>query len=214
VVLFRTHILVCGRCWWYVNCGVSRKLGILSHDNSRLGIVHLFFFAWLNLGSTRGFYEMSGSVQLVVFRLDAQSYALALEVVERILLAVEVTPLPKAPAIVLGVIDFAGTILPVIDLRKRFGLPPREMRLTDQFLIARTKRRTLVLVIDEAERLIEWPAASVIGAPQIVAGLEYVQGLIRFDSGLVLIHDLETCLSLEEERVLADALGEEAVHGT
>lgn len=149
---------------------------------------------------------MTAPREFVVFRLEDQRYALRLGAVERFVRAVEVTPLPGAPAIVLGAIDVAGSVLPVLSLRRRFGLPERELGVTDQFLIARTASRTVALVVDEALGVIDVPGATVIGAGGIVPGLEHVQGVVALDDGLVLIHDLERCLSLHEERALAEAL--------
>ena len=149
---------------------------------------------------------MTERVELLVFRLDDQRYALRLGAGERFVRAVEVTPLPGAPAIVLGAIDVGGSVLPVLSLRRRFGLLEREIGVTDQFLIARTSSRAVALVVDEALGVIAVPADVVIGGGRIVPGLEHVQGVVALDDGLVLIHDLATCLSLDEERVLARAL--------
>ena len=153
-------------------------------------------------------------VQLVVFHLDAQRYALPLAAVERIVRAVEVTTLPHAPAIVLGVVDVAGRLLPVLSLRRRFGLPEREINPADQFLIAHTSRRTVVLVVDEAEGVLECPATEIIPSAEIVVGLEQLQGVARLDDGLVLIHNLESALALSEAHALDEALCEEAAHAT
>jgi len=152
-------------------------------------------------------------VQWVIFRLEEQRYALALETVERIVQAVEITTLPKAPAIVLGVIAAGGQVIPVLNARQRFQLTEREIRPSDHFLIARTARRTLALVIDEAEGVVESSLREVVHAPKIVPGLEHVQGIARLEEGLVLIHDLEKFLSLDEERLLDAALSQEARHG-
>ena len=149
---------------------------------------------------------MTEHVELAVFRLDDQRYALRLGAVERFVRAVEVTPLPGAPAIVLGAIDVAGSVLPVLSLRRRFGMPERAVDIADQFLIARTSSRTVALMMDEALGVIAVPGEAVTGAGRIVPGLEHVQGVVRLDDGLVLIHDLETCLSLDEERALTEAL--------
>ena len=149
---------------------------------------------------------MTEPVELVVFRLDDQRYALRLGAVERFVRAVEVTPLPGAPAIVLGAIDVGGSVLPVLSLRRRFGLPEREVDVTDQFLIARTSSRAVALVVDEALGVIAVPAEAVTGAGRIVPGLDHVRGVVALDDGLVLIHDLERCLSLDEERALAKTL--------
>jgi hypothetical protein len=78
---------------------------------------------------------------IVVFNLDEQQYALHLAAVERIVRVAEITPVPKAPAIVLGVINVQGQVIPVINIRKRFRLPDREMSLSDHLIIARTAKR-------------------------------------------------------------------------
>jgi chemotaxis signal transduction protein len=92
-----------------------------------------------------------GSVhRLVIFRLETQRYALHLTVVERVVLRmVAVSPLPMAPAIVLGVINFHGQVIPVLDLQRRFDLPTSSYGLSATLLVARTKRRTLVLPVTE-----------------------------------------------------------------
>ena len=149
---------------------------------------------------------MTELVELVVFRLDDQRYALRLGAAERFVRAVEVTPLPGAPAIVLGAIDVGGSVLPVLSLRRRFGLPEREVDVTDLFLIARTASRAVALVVDEALGVIAVPAEMITGGGRIVPGLDHVRGVVALDDGLVLIHDLESCLSLDEERALAKTL--------
>lgn len=149
---------------------------------------------------------MNERVQLVVFRLEGQRYALPLAVVERIVRAVAVTPLPGAPAIVLGAIDMGDSVLPVLNLRRRFLLPEREIEPADQFVIARTARRAVALAIDEAETVSAHDPSSVIRSDRIAPDLEPFPGVVRLDDGLVLIHDLEKFLSLDEGRSLDKAM--------
>jgi purine-binding chemotaxis protein CheW len=155
---------------------------------------------------------MSDSSKLVVFHLDDQRYAIPLAAVERIVRAVDVTALPKAPGIVLGVIDVEGRVLPVLNIRRKVGLADREIGPEDHFLLARTRQRTVVLVIDEAQGVIERPATEITGPGRIVPGLEQIQGVIKLEDGLALIYDLERFLSLEEARSLDKAMREEAAN--
>lgn len=152
---------------------------------------------------------MSDSIQLVVFRVNEQRYALSLAAVERVVRAAEVTQLPNAPPIVLGAIDVGGRVLPVFNVRRRFGLRDRDITPADQFLIARTTSRAVVLVIDDAQGVIECPQAEIIESGDIMPRLEHVEGVLRLDDGLVLIHDLETFLSLDEARALDEAMKRE-----
>lgn len=149
---------------------------------------------------------MSSMMQLVVFHLNGQRYALPLAAVERVTGAVELTPLPGAPDIVAGVIDVADRLVPVFCFRRRFQLPQREIVPADQFLIARTERRTVALVIDEAQGVIECEPSAVCGLERVAAGLEQFQGVVKLGDGLVLIHDLEEFLSLDEARRLDEAM--------
>lgn len=145
-------------------------------------------------------------MQAVVFSLDGQRYALPLATVQRIVRAVEVTPLPGAPPIVLGAIDVEGTVLPVLDVRRRFLMPWREISPSDQFLIAMTARRAVALVIDEAQGVIEHEQSAVVDPTRIAPGLEQFHGVVKLEDGLVLIHDLEAFLSLDEARALDESI--------
>jgi purine-binding chemotaxis protein CheW len=88
---------------------------------------------------------MGSPVLAVVFTLDERRYALYLPAVERVVPAVEVTPLPNAPEVVLGVINVQGRIIPVINVRKRFGLRERDIEPNDRFILARTSRHVVAL---------------------------------------------------------------------
>lgn len=143
---------------------------------------------------------------LVVFRLDDQRYALALSIVERVLRMVEIVPFPRAPEIVSGAIDVQGELLPVLNVRRRFRLPERAVTSRDQLVIARTRRRRVVLTVDAVEGVIDPPATERVPAATVAPGLEYVRGVTRLEPhGLIFIHDLETFLSLDEERALEAA---------
>ena len=149
----------------------------------------------------------------VVFRLDEQLYGVRLAAVRRVVAAVEITRLPGAPEIVLGVISIAGRIVPVVNLRRRFRLPERDLALTDQLIVAGTAgpgaaeddEHIFALVVDEVVGVRELSAGEV-EAKNILAGLEYLEGVAETAEGLVLIHDLRTFLSLEEERALSQTL--------
>jgi purine-binding chemotaxis protein CheW len=144
--------------------------------------------------------------KLVLFTLDEQRYALDLASVERIVRVVDVTPLPKAPPIVLGIINVKGDVVPVYDLRGRFRLPGREISLSDQLMIAKTSRQTVALLVDGVDSVLEVADEEIASAQEILPEIEYVHGVVKLQDGLVLIHDLDQFLSPEEERTLEGAL--------
>jgi purine-binding chemotaxis protein CheW len=156
---------------------------------------------------------MSSEVQILVFELDRQRYGLRLPAVERVLRAVEVTPLPQTPEVVWGVIDIEGQVVPVLSLRKRLVLSEQPIGVSDQFVLARTPRRRVALVVDSACGVIEKTAADLIESDKILPDLKQIEGVIQLDDGIVLIHDLDRFLSLEEELALARAITSQANHG-
>ena len=85
---------------------------------------------------------------LVVFTLEEQRFALHLQVVARIVPAVEVTLVPRAPDIVPGIISIGGILMPVVNIRKRFAFPEREMELSDQLIIVRTSTIKTAILVD------------------------------------------------------------------
>jgi purine-binding chemotaxis protein CheW len=145
------------------------------------------------------------SAQWVVFCLETGRYALPLSAVDRVVRAAWVTPLPLAPDVVLGAIDVEGQVLPVFNLRRRFQLPERAIGPADHFLIARTTRGAVVLVIDSAQGLLDCPATPLIDA-QSVGPNRHISGVIQLEDGLVLIQDLEHFLSPDEARTLDEAM--------
>ena len=143
---------------------------------------------------------------LVVFAIEGQRYALNLPVVERVLPIAEVSPLPEAPPIALGVINIHGQVIPVLDIRQRFGLPPCEYGLTARLLVARTRRRMLAVPVDEVFGVSEITAEAVASPDDVLPGIGHVAGIVALADGLMFIHDLDTFLSLDEEQRLTDAL--------
>lgn len=150
--------------------------------------------------------EVRGMVKIVRFALDEFHYGLALADVERVVRLVEITSLPQAPEIVLGVVNVQGRIIPVVNIRKRFRLPERELSPEDQLILAKTWKRPVGLAVDAVAGVVELPERRVTAAQVILHGLEYVEGVARLDDGMILIHDLDKFLSLDEESALSEAL--------
>lgn len=144
--------------------------------------------------------------RLIVFELEDQRYALYLHAVHRIIRIVDITPLPEVSDFILGLINIRGQIVPVFDVRKRFDLPVRDTNLNDRIIIAQTKKRTVALVADRVQGVIELTEGQQIPSQMITPGMELFAGVIKLEDGMILIHDLERFLSLEEEKILSHAI--------
>ena len=146
------------------------------------------------------------SLEVVVFEIGGQRYGLPASDVRELQRAVAVTPLPRAPAVVEGVVNLRGTIIPVLDVRARFRLPPRPIQPSDHLLFAKAGERLVALRVDRATDLVRLDPADVEDARAAVPGVEYVAWVAKMPHSLVLIHDLKTFLSRAEAADLDAAL--------
>jgi len=144
--------------------------------------------------------------KLVVFSLDKQLFALHLSAVERIVRIVGITPLPKAPEYIMGIINFQGKFIPVANVRKLFNLPDRDIELNDQLIIANTSLRTIALWVDSVSDVVERAEEEIFKAKKIFLGVDYVEGVFKFEDGMVLLNDLDKFLTLKEITLLKAAL--------
>jgi purine-binding chemotaxis protein CheW len=147
-----------------------------------------------------------GFVETLIFAIGRQRYGLPASDVRELLRAVTIVPLPKAPAIVEGVIDVRGRLAPVLDIRTRFRLPPKPLEHTDHFIVAVAGDRMVALRADRALELARLDAHDIADAATLGPGVEYVAGIARLADGLVLIHDLRSFLSETEAATLDAAL--------
>lgn len=128
-------------------------------------------------------------VHFVSFRLERQLYALPLAHVERALRMVAITPVPEAPPWMLGAIDLHGRVIPVVDMRQRFGQPPKEPVPNDRLLIVQTLERMAALMVDEVTEVLEVPAHQVEPPANPLFRARPLAAVIRRDEGLILVLD-------------------------
>lgn len=153
------------------------------------------------------FHSSDGDMgSYAVLCLDDMRVALPLPCVERVVRAVYLTLLPDAPEIVLGVVNVQGRVIPAVNMRRRFRLPDREIALTDQLVIAHTGQRSVALMADAVSGIFEYAESDISGAETILPGLEYIDGIVKLSDGLILIHNLDRFLSLDEAESLDRAI--------
>lgn len=148
-------------------------------------------------------------VELIAFELGGRRHALLASAVRELFPALRVVPLPNAPAIVDGVINIRGALVPVLDIRARFGLPAKALELSDHFVVAHAGDRAVALRVDRATDMLRIDRRLIVDARTAVPETLHVSGVALLPDGLVVIHDLAAFLSQPEqaqlERALADA---------
>ncbi|MFI5006801.1 MAG: chemotaxis protein CheW [Solirubrobacterales bacterium] len=158
------------------------------------------------LGLPRNGRDPGGRLSVVVFSVDGAVCAVPLHATERALRMVAVSPLPGAPAILAGVISLHGSVVPVVDLRRRLGSAPRAYGLSAHLLLVRSPRRRLALSADQVVGVQTIPGDSVVPSPMVAPGLRTIAGIAAIPGGLLFIYDLEAVLSAEDEERLDRAL--------
>ena len=136
-------------------------------------------------------------LQLVTFNLGSEEFALDILLVQEINRRVEITKVPKTPEFVEGVINLRGKIVPVLDLRKRFGLVGHEFTAQSRIIVVNIDNRVLGLLVDSVSEVLQIPAHTIEPPPPLVAGIDaaYIKGIGKFEDRLLTLLYLGTILS-------------------
>jgi len=146
---------------------------------------------------------------LLVFRIDERRFGLPVERVELVLPACELTPLPGAPDAVLGLFNFHGRLMPVLDAPGRLGAGTRPLREDDLFVLLRGERRQRALRVDGALGIFGYDEDDVVHDGGGVEGTPWVGGVVLLEDDVLLIHDVDAFLTRTEEAQLAAVLAED-----
>jgi purine-binding chemotaxis protein CheW len=162
----------------------------------------------LGLADSRG-QETIPSLELVVFQLGPESYGLRLHEVREIIMVGQITPVPRAPQFVDGVLNLRGEVMPVVDLRTRFGLDRVEATSISRILITSIGGVYTGLVVDavnevrpvELNRFGPPPAVTAVGANR------YIEKVARLDNGMIFLLELQQLLTDAETEQLQGLQG-------
>lgn len=150
---------------------------------------------------------VSGSIsemQLVTFNLGKEEFAVPILQIQEINRLVDITKVPRSPDFVEGVINLRGKVIPIIDLRKRFGLPQAELGKYARIVVVNMEGRMVGLIVDSVSEVLRLSEDAIEPAPPVVAGIdsEYIRGLGKLDGRLLILLDLSKILTKEERKEL------------
>ena len=141
--------------------------------------------------------QTSGSEQFLTFVLGGEEYGVTILQVQGIQGWDRVTPIPNTPEYILGVINLRGAIVPIVDLRRRFGMPAAEFGPTTVVIVVRVARerteRTLGLVVDAVSEVCNVTADDRKPAPDFGTGIktDFVKGLATVENRMVILLDID-----------------------
>lgn len=138
--------------------------------------------------------------QLVVFHLAGEVYGVDIGRVQEIIRMTAITSLPSAPEFVDGVINLRGRVIPVVDLKRRFGLEQPGSAKGSRIVVVDAGEHTIGMVVDAVSEVLRLPAGVVEPPSPVVTTLEsdYIRGIAKLENRLIILLDLDRVLSWEE----------------
>jgi purine-binding chemotaxis protein CheW len=161
---------------------------------------------------------MAKDLHIVGFRVGRETFGVSISLVHEIVRVPEITAVPDCPAYVEGVINLRGKIVPVVDLRKRFGQKPTHNPKKNRILVAELEGKMVGLMVDAASEVLKLPPSDVDQPPTMVEDPEqnYVTGVGKLNGRLIILVDLSKILRRNELRRLnevAEGQGTPVVSG-
>lgn len=138
--------------------------------------------------------------QFVICRIGQEEFAVDVLSVQEINRLVEVTRVPKTPRFVEGVINLRGRIIPVLDLRRRFGLTASMQTLQSRIVVVSVQAKLVGFIVDSVVEVLRVPKSAIEPPPNVgsSAGAEFTQGVGRIDDRLLIVLDLTRLLMKHE----------------
>lgn len=150
--------------------------------------------------------------QLVVFNLAEENYGVDISAVEGIIKMQAITKVPKAPDFVEGITNLRGEVMPVIDLRKRFGLPTKEEDKETRIIHVEMEDVRVGMLVDAVTEVLRVSEDDIEPPSPMVTTVDsaFITGIAKVDERLIILVDLGQVLSTEERANLQTLQGDEA----
>lgn len=144
--------------------------------------------------------EANETIQLVTFSLDEETYAVEITKVREIILMGEITRVPQTPPYIKGLINLRSTVIPVVDLRVRFGLAEQQSTDESRIMVVNVGAKTVGIVVDGVDEVLRVSKDQMAPAPTTVAssGNEYLTGLVKLEGRLIQFLELDKIFAAGE----------------
>ena len=147
-------------------------------------------------------------IQVVSFKLGSEEYGVDIAQVQEINRMVAITHVPRAPHFMEGVINLRGQLIPIIDLRTRFGMPREEHTKNTRIVVTEIGAKRVGMVVDSVSEVLRIPVEQIEDAPEMLASgvdTEYIRGVGKVEDRLIIMLDLARIISGAERRELENA---------
>lgn len=156
----------------------------------------------------------SGEKQLVVFHLAEEAYGLDIATVREIIQMQDITKVPGAPHSVEGVINLRGVVVPVIDLRSRFGLNAIQHGKETRIVVVNSRGQDIGIIVDSVAEVLRVKGDAIASPSQLIKSrdTEYMLGIVKLPTELIILLDADRVLNGEDEGSLSHLTSSEKVN--
>ena len=144
--------------------------------------------------------KVAEELQLVVFSLGREEFAVEVTQVREIMRMEEITRMPKSPHFVEGIINLRGQIIAVVELAKRLNLEAGERGSDTRIIVVEAEDIKVGMIVDSVSEVLRVSAEAVEPSPTLATEISaaYLQGVVKQDNRLIILLDLTKVLSLQE----------------
>jgi len=136
-------------------------------------------------------------LQLVTFGIGDEQFSVPILNVQEIIRLTDITRVPNSPRFIEGVINLRGKVIPIIDMRMRFGLPSVERGNSARIIVVNSNGKVVGLAVDLVSEVLRLPVSTIEPPPTIVGGVEseYVEGVGKLGARLIILLNLDKVLA-------------------
>lgn len=146
--------------------------------------------------------ELDGDLkQMISFMVGGEEYGIEIHRVKEVIRMPAVTWLPKTPTFVKGIINLRGDVIPIVDLRDKFGLEPMEYTVTNRVIVVDVQGKLVGMVVDSASQVLRIAADQIEPAPPVAGGVpsDLIEGVGKVGGRLIILLNIEMILSAHEK---------------
>lgn len=140
--------------------------------------------------------------QYVIFKLDNEEYGVDIMHVKEISEYTECTKVPNSPTFISGIINYRGSVVPIINLREKFELAPANITSDTRIIIFALDDKQIGLLVDDASQVLTINENDIEAAPNIIMSSEekFISGIGKIQNRMIIILDLENLLSDDDKK--------------
>ena len=144
--------------------------------------------------------ELSSANRFLTFFVDEEQYGIDISKIKEIIAPINITHIPKTPDFVKGVINLRGSIIPVVDIRLKFGMDEQEMDMDTAIIIYEVDKASIGFIVDQVEDVLTLEKSHISDAPRFGSSIDtsFIENVTEVGKDVVMLLNLEKIFEAEE----------------